>query len=60
MDLDVKCCEKVIVAQATGVFASAAVLATRTIGAQIVAIGRNLDALEKLKALSPDWRIRAV
>jgi threonine dehydrogenase-like Zn-dependent dehydrogenase len=59
-DAGVKSGEKVIIAPATGAFGSAAVVAVLAMGAQVIAVGRNLDALEKVKLLSPDGRVRIV
>ncbi|KAJ6509056.1 chaperonin 10-like protein [Mycena sanguinolenta] len=58
-DVGVKAGEKVIIAPATGAFGGAAVIAALTMGARVVAMGRNADALERVKALNPD-RIRIV
>lgn len=59
-DVGVKAGEKVIVAPATGSFGSTAVMTALAMGAQVIAVGRNLKTLEKVKALSPDERIRTV
>ncbi|KAJ6558028.1 alcohol dehydrogenase [Mycena capillaripes] len=58
-DVGVRAGEKVIVAPATGGFGGAAVLAALAMGARVVAMGRNAEALERLKAFNPD-RIRTV
>ncbi|OOQ91137.1 hypothetical protein PEBR_01084 [Penicillium brasilianum] len=59
-NVNVRAGEKVIIAPATGAFGSAAVLAALAMGAQVIAVGRNLDALKKVKSLSPEGRIRTV
>lgn len=59
-DVDVRAGEKVIIAPATGAFGSAAVVAALAMGAQVIAVGRNLDALEKVKSLGPEGRVRTV
>ncbi|KAF8208757.1 hypothetical protein K438DRAFT_1904372 [Mycena galopus ATCC 62051] len=58
-DVGVKAGEKVIVTPATGAFGGAAVIAALAMGARVVAMGRNVEALEKLRAFNPD-RIRTV
>ncbi|KAF5667268.1 alcohol dehydrogenase [Fusarium heterosporum] len=58
-DIDIKSGDKVIISPAAGTFGSAAVLATLAMGAQVIAVGRNKQTLEELKAVSPD-RIRVV
>jgi NADPH:quinone reductase-like Zn-dependent oxidoreductase len=58
-DVGVKAGEKVIVAPATGAFGGAAVLAALAMGARVVAVGRNAEALEDLRAFNPE-RIRTV
>ncbi|KAJ6557980.1 hypothetical protein B0H19DRAFT_1149358 [Mycena capillaripes] len=58
-NVGVRAGEKVIVAPATGGFGGAAVLAALAMGARVVAMGRNAEALERLKAFDPD-RIRTV
>lgn len=45
--------ETIIVAPATGGFGSAAVVVASAMGARVIAMGRNVDALEKLKVLDP-------
>lgn len=59
-DVDVKAGEKVIITPASGAFGSAAVVAALAMGARVVAMGRNVEALERLKILSPEGRIRIV
>jgi len=59
-DVDVKAGEKVIITPASGTFGSAAVVAALAMGARVVAMGRNVEALERLKTLSPEGRIRIV
>ncbi|KAJ5905273.1 uncharacterized protein N7473_002189 [Penicillium subrubescens] len=59
-DVGVRAGEKVIIAPATGAFGSAAVVAALAMGAQVIAVGRNLEALEKIKLLSPEGRVRTV
>ncbi|KAJ6508310.1 hypothetical protein C8R45DRAFT_816644 [Mycena sanguinolenta] len=58
-DVGVKAGEKVIIAPATGAFGGAAVVTALAMGARVVAMGRNAEALERVKALNPD-RIRVV
>ncbi|KAJ7855977.1 chaperonin 10-like protein [Mycena olivaceomarginata] len=53
-DIGVKAGEKVIVAPATGAFGGAAVIAALAMGARVVAMGRNAEALERVKAMNPD------
>ncbi|KAI1266193.1 alcohol dehydrogenase [Xylariaceae sp. FL1019] len=45
--------ETIIVAPATGGFGSAAVVLALALGARVIAMGRNVDALAQLKTLSP-------
>jgi NADPH:quinone reductase-like Zn-dependent oxidoreductase len=59
-DVDVKAGEKVIITPATGTFGSAAVVGALSMGARVVAMGRNIEALERLKSFSPEGRIRIV
>lgn len=59
-DVDVKAGEKVIITPAAGAFGSAAVVAALAMGARVVAMGRNVEALERLKKLSPEGRITIV
>ncbi|KAF5009903.1 hypothetical protein FDECE_3888 [Fusarium decemcellulare] len=59
-DVDVKAGEKVIITPAAGTFGSAAVLGALAMGAQVIAMGRNQETLDKLKALSPEGRVRTV
>ena len=49
-DVGVKAGEKVIITPATGTFGSAAVVAALAMGARVVAMGRNLEALKQLKS----------
>ena len=58
-DVDLRAGEKVIITPAAGAFGSGAVVAALAMGAQVVAMGRNMEALERVKALSPD-RIQIV
>ncbi|KAJ7263983.1 alcohol dehydrogenase [Mycena haematopus] len=58
-DVGVKAGEKVIVAPATGAFGGAGVIAALAMGARVVAMGRDAEALERVKAVNPD-RIRTV
>lgn len=51
-DVDVRAGEKVIITPATGAFGSAAVVAALAMGARVIAMGRNLKALERLKTLT--------
>lgn len=57
-DIDVKVGETVVVAPATGAFGGAAVLVALAMGARIIALGRNLDALTRISARSE--RVEAV
>jgi threonine dehydrogenase-like Zn-dependent dehydrogenase len=61
-DVGVKAGEKVIITPATGAFGSAAVVAALAMGARVVAMGRNVEALERLRTFSSDseGRIRIV
>jgi len=59
-DVDVKAGEKIIITPATDTFGSAAVVAALSMGARVVAMGRNMEALERLKSFSPEGRIRIV
>jgi threonine dehydrogenase-like Zn-dependent dehydrogenase len=59
-DVDVRAGETVVVVPATGAFGGAAVLAALAMGAQVVAMGRNAEALAKVKALGCEGRIRTV
>lgn len=59
-DVDVKTGDKVAIAPAAGAYGSAAVVSALAMGAYVIAIGRDLETLEKVKALSPSGRVRAV
>lgn len=50
--------ETVIIAPATGGFGSSVVVIALAMGARIIAMGRNIEALEKLKTLGP--RVKTV
>ncbi|KAJ9138653.1 Alcohol dehydrogenase GroES domain-containing protein [Pleurostoma richardsiae] len=52
-DVGVAAGETVLVAPATGVFSGAAVHVALAMGARVVAMGRNEDALRELEALDP-------
>ena len=52
--------ETVIVAPATGGFGGAAALVAAAMGAKVVAMGRNEEALARLKELSPRIRTAAI
>ncbi|KAI1012086.1 hypothetical protein LB503_004607 [Fusarium chuoi] len=58
-DIAIRSGEKFIISPAAGTFASAAVLAALAMGAQVIAVGRNKETLNKVKALNPK-RIRTV
>ncbi|RBQ70420.1 hypothetical protein FVER53590_12233 [Fusarium verticillioides] len=58
-DIAVRAGEKVIISPAAGTFGSAAVLAALVMGAQVIAVGRNQETLNKVKVLNPE-RIRTV
>jgi threonine dehydrogenase-like Zn-dependent dehydrogenase len=49
-DVGLGVCETVLVSPATGMFGSAAVHVALAMGANVIAMGRNTDALAKLKA----------
>lgn len=51
-DIDIKAGETVIICPATGSFGGAAVSAALAMGARVIAMGRNLDALKGLATLS--------
>ena len=59
-NVDGKTGEKVIITPATGAFGSAAVVAALAMGARVVTMGRNVEALERLKPSSSEGRIRIV
>ena len=52
--------ERVIVAPATGQFSGAAVQVAIAMGAQVIAVGRNLDKLKQVQALYPAGRVQVV
>ncbi|KAL2147164.1 hypothetical protein VTI28DRAFT_594 [Corynascus sepedonium] len=58
--IDVKPGERVIIAPATGIFSGAAVQVAVAMGAQVVALGRNREQLEKLQRMFPPGRVQAV
>lgn len=51
-DIDLKAGETVIVSPATGAFGGAAVLVALAMGARVIAMGRNVEALERIKKKS--------
>ena len=51
-DIDLKAGETVIVSPATGAFGGAAVLVALAMGARVIAMGRNVEALERIKKRS--------
>ncbi|KLP07010.1 related to ADH3-alcohol dehydrogenase III [Fusarium fujikuroi] len=53
-DIAIRSGEKVIISPAAGTFGSAAVLAALAMGAQVIAVGRNNETLNKVKALDPE------
>lgn len=57
-DIDLKAGETVIIAPATGAFGGGAVLVALAMGARVIAMGRNVEVLEKVAATSE--RIEAV
>ncbi|KAK5956881.1 hypothetical protein OHC33_002370 [Knufia fluminis] len=59
-EVDVRAGEKVIITPATGSFGSAAVVAALAIGVRVVAMGRNMEALERLRTFSSEDRLRIV
>ncbi|KAJ5832356.1 hypothetical protein N7474_000667 [Penicillium riverlandense] len=52
--------DKVIVSPATGPFGSSAVQVALAMGASVVAMGRNMDALRKLQAICAEDRVQLV
>lgn len=58
-DVDVKAGEKVMISPAAGTYGSAAVIAALAMGAQVIAIGRNKESLERVKAFDPE-RVQVV
>ncbi|KAF4444279.1 hypothetical protein F53441_11187 [Fusarium austroafricanum] len=54
LDIDIKTGDKVIISPAAGTFGSAAVIAALALGAQVIAVGRNQETLDKVKALNPE------
>ncbi|KAF5594977.1 alcohol dehydrogenase [Fusarium pseudocircinatum] len=58
-DIAVRAGEKVIISPAAGTFGSAAVLVALAMGAQVIAVGRNQETLDKVKVLNPE-RVRTV
>lgn len=52
IDIDLKVGETVIIAPATGAFGGAAVVVALAMGARVIAMGRNLDALKRIAAKS--------
>ncbi|KAL9116261.1 MAG: hypothetical protein Q9227_000632 [Pyrenula ochraceoflavens] len=56
--IDLKAGETIVVAPATGLYSGAAVVVADAIGANIVAVGRNIEVLKKLEATFP--RVKAV
>ncbi|PCD24832.1 hypothetical protein AU210_013947 [Fusarium oxysporum f. sp. radicis-cucumerinum] len=58
-DIAIRSGEKVIISPAAGTFGSAAVLAALAMGAQVIAVGRNRETLDKVKTLDSE-RIRTV
>jgi len=52
-NIDIKAGEAVIVGPATGQFGGAAVEVASAVGARVIALGRNADTLDKLKATVP-------
>ncbi|KAI1044126.1 hypothetical protein LB505_010559 [Fusarium chuoi] len=58
-DIAIRSGEKLIISPAAGTFGSAAVLAALAMGAQVIAVGRNKETLNKVKALNPE-QIRTV
>ena len=51
-DIDLKAGETVIVSPATGAFGGAAVLVALAMGARVIAMGRNVEALDRIKKRS--------
>lgn len=48
-DIDLKAGETIIVSPATGAFGGAAVLVALAMGAKVIAMGRNVDTIDKIK-----------
>lgn len=59
-DVNIRAGEQIIITPATGAFGSAAVFAALAMGARVIAMSRNLTALEPLKALGYGDRLRFV
>jgi threonine dehydrogenase-like Zn-dependent dehydrogenase len=59
-DVNVRAGETVVIVPATGAFGGAAVLAALAMGAKVIAMGRNQEALDKLKAFDSNGRVRTV
>ncbi|EXJ96411.1 hypothetical protein A1O1_01537 [Capronia coronata CBS 617.96] len=59
-DVDIKAGEKVIIAPATGTFGSAAVLAALAMGARVIAMGRNVEAMQQFRPFNSNDRVRIV
>ena len=57
-DIDLKAGETVIIAPATGAFGGAAVFVALAMGARVLAMGRNVEALQKVAARSE--RVEAI
>lgn len=52
-DVNLQVGETVVIAPAAGTFGSAAVIAALAMGARVIAMGRNMETLEKLNSLAP-------
>jgi threonine dehydrogenase-like Zn-dependent dehydrogenase len=59
-DINVSAGETVVVAPATGTYGGAAVLVALAMGARVIVMGRNLDALNRIAARSHERRIEVV
>ncbi|KAF8873011.1 alcohol dehydrogenase [Gymnopilus junonius] len=56
-DIDLRAGETVVVAPATGSFGGAAVMVALALGAKVIAMGRNVEALKKIAAISDHVKI---
>jgi len=58
--VDLKAGETVLVAPATGAYSGAAVHVAVTLGAKVIAMGRNVDELKRVQARFPAGRVQIV
>lgn len=59
-DINLTAGETIVVAPATGTYGGAAVLVALAMGARVIVMGRNLDALNRIAARSHEGRIEVV